>query len=297
MDSVSRFYSVNGIRLHVVEAGPPDGPLVLLLHGFPDFSWGWRYQLEPLAAAGYRVVVPDQRGYAQSDKPRGLDAYRLDVLVADIVALAEACGGGRFRLVGHDWGGIVAWETAIRYPERVEQLVILNAPHPDIGYYVVRRQPRQLLRSWYVGFFQLPVVPEFLLRLRGFAFLRRALRASARPGTFSRDDLNRYIEAWSPPGTLTAMLNYYRALRRKAHRVPVARVASPTLILWGVRDAFLERIVAELSLRVCEEGLIQYVETATHWVLIEEATTVNAALLDFFRAGQTERRTRSASSQ
>jgi pimeloyl-ACP methyl ester carboxylesterase len=283
MDPTSRILPVNGIRLHVVEAGPPDGPLVILLHGFPDFSWGWRHQLEPLAAAGYRVVVPDQRGYALSDKPRGPDAYRLDVLVADVIALADACGGGAFRLVGHDWGGIVAWETAIRYPERVEQLVILNAPHPDVGYRAVRRRPRQLLRSWYVGFFQIPGVPEFLLRLRRFALLRRALTGSARPGTFSQEELNRYVEAWSSPGTLTAMLNYYRALRRKARRVPAARVEPPTLILWGVRDRFLERVVAELSLDLCQNGRIQYFDTATHWVLLEEAPTVNAAVLGFFR--------------
>ena len=141
VEATSRMVQVNGVELHVVEAGPEDGPLVILLHGFPDFWWGWRHQMEPLVKAGYRVVVPDQRGYNLSSKPKGVSSYHIDTLAADVAALADVYNAATFRLAGHDWGGIVAWWTGVRYPKRVERLVILNAPHPDV-------YPRLMLRRW-----------------------------------------------------------------------------------------------------------------------------------------------------
>lgn len=280
MNGTEKTFRVNGIRLHATEAGPPDGPLAILLHGFPEFRWGWRKQLDALANAGYRVLAPDQRGYHRSDKPPGLAAYHLDVLAADVLALADACGAATFRLVGHDWGGLVAWWVATRHPERVAQLAILNAPHPDAWRRLARRRLRQALKSYYVALFQLPFVPEWLLRAGGFGLLRRAMSGTARRGTFSAADLDRYAEAWAQPGALTAMLNYYRALRLP--RPPAARVKPETLVLWGVRDAFLERANAEASLRLCDRGTLIFRENATHWLHLEEADFVNAALLRFF---------------
>ena len=180
---------VGELDLHVVEAGPPEGRPAILLHGFPEFWYGWRHQLGPLAAAGLRVVAPDQRGYNLSDKPQGLESYTLDRLAGDVVALADALGCDRVSLVGHDWGGLVAWWTAARHGERVERLAILNAPHPQAFGPYLRRHPTQLLRSAYIGFFQLPWLAEAALAAADFALLQRALTRSSRPGTFTADEL------------------------------------------------------------------------------------------------------------
>jgi pimeloyl-ACP methyl ester carboxylesterase len=275
-------HRVNDIELHVVEAGPESGPLVVLLHGFPDFWWSWRRQVGPLAERGYRVVVPDQRGYDLSDKPSGVAAYALDNLVADVVGLADAYGRDSFNLAGHDWGGVVAWGTAIRHPERVARLVVMDAPHPDVWARQALRHPTQLLRSLYVAFFQLPRLPEALLRARNFAPLRRALTTTSRPGVFAPEDLDRYVAAWSQPGALTAMLNYYRALRRRPTvGATPARVRPPTLVVWGGRNAFLERHLFKASLDLCDRGAGLFLDDASHWVHLEEAKTVTAALLRF----------------
>ena len=156
-----RTVSANGSRFHIAEAG--DGPLVLMLHGFPEFWYGWRHQIGPLAEAGLRVIVPDQRGYGRSDRPQGISAYHLDRLAGDVLALADAYGFATFRLVGHDWGGLVAWWVASHHPERIERLAILNAPHPGIVGAYMRHHPGQWMRSVYVGLFQLPNLPERLL--------------------------------------------------------------------------------------------------------------------------------------
>jgi len=262
--------------------GPDDGPLVVLLHGFPDAWWTWRGQVGPLLDAGYRVLVPTMRGYGGNDKPPGLDAYRLDALAADVLAIADGLGRKSFRLVGHDWGGVVAWEAAIRHPERVDQLVVLDAPHPDVMRQVTRRNPGQILRSWYVLFFQLPRLPEAVLRRRDFAAMRRSLTASSAPGTFSDEDLDRLAADWARPGALTAMLNYYRALRRKSRREP-ARVTPRTLVIWGGRDRFLSRAAYDASLAMCDDGVGLWLEEATHWLHLEQPQHVADAILRCFR--------------
>lgn len=274
---------VGGVSLHVVEAGPADGAPVLLLHGFPEFWWGWRHQIGALAGAGRRVIVPDQRGYGLSDKPDGIGAYRTDRLAADVVGLADALGLGRFALVGHDWGGVVAWTAAALNPGRVDRLCVMNAPHPDSWGPYALRHPSQALRSFYVGVFQLPRLPEAMLGAANFRALRRSLVESSRPGTFTPEDLDRYAEAWGRPGALTAMLNWYRALRfRPARALP--RVEPETLVLWGVQDRFLERGLAAEAAALCRSARIRELR-ATHWVQAEEAEAVNAALLAFLGEG------------
>ncbi len=272
-----------GIRLNVAEAGPQDGLPTLVLHGFPEFWYGWRRQIGPLASAGFRLVLPDQRGYNLSDKPHGLPAYHLDRLSADVIELADHYGFARFRLVAHDWGGLVAWWTASHHPDRVARLAILNAPHPSIFGTYLRHHPTQMLRSAYVGLFQIPRLPEARLTANACRVLRQALLKSSRPGSFTPADLDRYVEAWTQPGAMTGMLNWYRALRLPRPR-PVLRVTPPTLVLWGRRDHALEPGLAEASLALCTSGRIQWLPEATHWVQHDAADAVNAALIDFLRA-------------
>ena len=270
------------IALQVTEAGPEDGPLVILLHGFPDAWWTWERQIGPLAVAGFRVVIPDLRGYNRSDKPPGVAAYTLDKLAADIVGLADAYERRTFRLVGHDWGGVIAYGVGIRHPERVERIVVIAAPHPDSPIRQALRHPSQALRSLYVAFFQLPLIPETLLGARRFALMRRSLTGSSRPGVFSSSDLDRYVDAWAQPGALTAMLNYYRALRHYRRPKSPARLIPPTLIIWGGRDAFLGEHLYRAALDLCDDGEGMYLHKATHWVHREEADLVSNAMIRFF---------------
>ena len=270
------------VSLHVAEAGPSDGLPTILLHGFPEFWFGWRRQIGPLAGAGLRLIVPDQRGYNLSDKPEGVAAYHLDRLAGDVVALADMHGIDRFRLVGHDWGGLVAWWTASRHPDRVERLAILNAFHPAVFGPYLRRHPGQWLRSAYAAFFQIPRVPEARLTARDARVLRTALARTSRPGAFSPADLDRYAEAWLRPGAMHAMLDWYRALARLPRR-PSPSIRCPTLILWGRRDHALQPGLAEASLALCKDGRIQWLPEATHWIQHDAPEAVNDALIDFLR--------------
>jgi pimeloyl-ACP methyl ester carboxylesterase len=270
----------NGVMLHGVAAGPEEGPLVILLHGFPEFWWAWRHQIGPLSEAGLRVLAPDQRGYNLSSKPVEIASYDLDTLAADVIALADAFGGGKVRLVGHDWGGLVAWWAASHYPDRIERLAILNAPHPAAAGSYLRANPTQALKSSYIAFFQLPFVPEAVLRANDFALMQLALLRSSRPGIFTDDVLARYRKAWAEPGALTAMLNWYRALRRRPN-LRDSRIGVPTLVIWGEQDRFLERGLAEASLALCDAGRPVWFETATHWVHLEEPEEVSAELVEF----------------
>ena len=283
MDGVTfRHIALPDLRLHVAEAGPADGPPTILLHGFPEFWYCWRRQIGPLAEAGLRVVVPDQRGYNLSDKPAGIPAYHLDRLAADVIALADACGFARVRLVAHDWGGLVAWWAAGLYPERIERLAILNAPHPGIFGAYLRAHPGQWLRSAYVAFFQIPGLPERRLIAGRGKVLRKALATTSRPGAFSEADLDRYAEAWLQPGAMQAMLNWYRALAQLP-RDPPPRVSTPTLILWGMQDHALQSGLAEASLALCDHGRIAWHPRATHWLPHDEPEAVNAELLAFLK--------------
>jgi pimeloyl-ACP methyl ester carboxylesterase len=282
MDIQLEYIQVNGIVLHVAEAGPKHGRLVILLHGFPEYWEAWKSYIETLATAGYHVVAPDQRGYNQSDKPSEVAAYDLDALAADVLGLADRFGRRCFTVVGHDWGGIVGWWLATRHAERLEQLIILNAPHPSVWREAMHSRPEQRRRSWYVRFFQLPWLPEALLRQRRFKALADAVSRRARPGNLTAAALDRYRAAWRAPGALTGMLNWYRAIWRKD--LPAAselRFMTPILLIWGERDAFGVRALAEASLRLCENGQAIYLKDATHWVQHDEPERCTEALLDF----------------
>jgi len=272
---------VNGVRLHYVEAG--SGPLVLLLHGFPEFWYSWRHQITPLAGAGFHVLAPDLRGYNLSDKPAGVAAYRIEVLLEDIRALIYHAGREKATVVGHDWGGVLAWHLAMHNPQVVERLVILNAPHPA-AYRRELRSWRQLLRSWYVFLFQVPGLPEQIFTAGDFDLLDRLLRHQpVHAQAFTAEDVRHYKQALTRPGALTAALNYYRALRDPAHRTPRddAPIPVPTLLLWGERDAYLSpRLTEGLRQWVPNLSVVRFPDVS-HWIQNDAPDRVNRLLLDF----------------
>jgi pimeloyl-ACP methyl ester carboxylesterase len=291
LELIHDYVNVGGVRLHVVKAGPEDGPLVLLLHGFPEFWYCWRRQIPALAEAGFRVWAPDQRGYNLSDKPKGVGAYGIDLLADDVIGLIEASGRERVRLVGHDWGAAVAWWVSRLFPERLERLAILNGPHGAVMQRHLRENRAQMRRSWYMSFFQIPAIPELALRARGWQVGLNSLRATSRPGSFSDEALEMYRRAWSRPGAMTAMINWYRALQRaRPSRRASSRVRVPTLMIWGARDVALGREMAQPSIEYCDDGRLVFLEEATHWVQHDEPQRVNELLMEFLSEGVIDER-------
>jgi pimeloyl-ACP methyl ester carboxylesterase len=274
-----------GVRLHYVELG--EGPLVVLLHGFPEFWYAWRRQIAALAAAGFRVVAPDQRGYNLSDKPANVASYGALRLVEDIAALIRDRqrdrGVEKAFIVGHDWGAGVAWSFAMQYPAMVERLVVLNGPHPERILHGLKTNPVQLIRSWYMFFFQLPALPEAVARLDGYAFLLKPLREEpTNPRAFAAADIARYVEAYSRPGALTAMIDWYRAMVR-GKAVPLRRTEVDSLVLWGEQDRHLGRELATPSIDLVPNARVVFVPGATHWLQHDEPERVNEELIAFFR--------------
>ena len=279
------FLPTNGIRLHVVQSGSRYGSLVILLHGFPEFWYGWRRQIQPLADAGLRIWAPDQRGYNLSDKPRGTAAYRFDELAADVVGLIDAAGVDRCYLAGHDWGAAVAWWVALRYPERLHKLAILNVPHPAVMAHNLISNLSQLRRSWYMFFFQIPYFTEAILRNNDYEPMVRMLMSGSKPGSFSSDDVDKYRQAWWRKGAITSMLNWYRAaIQMPPDMSGDLRIRVPTLMLWGAQDIALSREMAQPSLDLCDEGELVFFESSSHWVQHDASESVNKHLVDFFTA-------------
>jgi len=270
------------VTLHVAEAGPEDGPLVILLHGFPEFWFGWRHQIGALVDAGYHVVMPDQRGYNLSDKPKGIARYDIDILAADIIALASHYTSEPFRLVGHDWGAVVAWWVATRYPQSLQKLAILNCPHPQVWLHAARNDPAQRRASWYVAAFQMPFLPEAMMRGGNYRAMVGAIRQSTTP--VSEAEVERYRDCWRQPGELTATINWYRAAAR--HRFePLApgSIKPPVQIVWGQQDPYVLPALAQASKALCADARLTFLPDATHWVAHDAPEQVNAILRDFLK--------------
>jgi pimeloyl-ACP methyl ester carboxylesterase len=286
-----RFVEANGLRFHVVAQEPaPEqskaaAPLVVLLHGFPEFWYSWRHQIPALAAAGFAVVAPDLRGYNDSDKPEGVEAYRIGNVVEDVAGLIRALGRERAVIVGHDWGGAAAYAFAMMKPEMTSRLCVMNSPHPArFAEELHRGNEAQLRRSWYMFFFQLPDEPERLLAAGNFRMLRGMLVNSARKGTFPPAVLARYVEAFAKPGALTGAINWYRASFRRGLPSPreFPKIAAPTLIVWGVRDFALGTELTR-GIRPYFSGpfALTYLRGVSHWVQQEAPARVNAILIRF----------------
>jgi epoxide hydrolase 4 len=274
--------AVIGQRLYAASAAPLDGSLALLLHGFPEVSYGWRHRLYTLAAHGLHVVAPDQRGYGWSSKPLGIQAYALEHLADDIVALAHAFGHSTARLVGHDWGGLVSWALMAREPDFVERAVILNAPHPGTVLAEALSHPPRALKSSYVGLFQLPWLPEVLLSLNDCMLLKGALTSSSRARTFGSEDLKVYAKAWAMGGALTAMLNWYRATP-PSPRWDTGAIEPSVPIIWGDRDTALNARLAERAAARCLTAEVFHLEDATHWLHHEPPQRISDVAKDFGR--------------
>jgi pimeloyl-ACP methyl ester carboxylesterase len=239
-----RVFHIKGIALNIVLAGPATGKPLVFLHGFPEFWFGWRRQIDHFVSCGYRVIIPDQRGYNLSDKPEGIANYSIDLLARDVVGVLDTVASSKAFVVGHDWGAAVTWYLAARYSDRVSRAAMLSVPHPRVLVKNLIINPAQLRRSWYMFFFQLPWLPEFIVRRRDWALLVRALRNTSPPGVFSESDLEQYKESWARKGALTAMLNWYRAALLRPSKLALdpkaSRVKVPALLILGKNDQFVQ---------------------------------------------------------
>ena len=290
-----RTVDTGAVHLHVAEARPrlpsgavadgtevvdPDVPLVVLMHGFPEFWWSWRHQLQAFADAGVWAVAPDMRGYNESDKPVGVASYEVEALADDIAGLVHALGRQSAVIVGHDWGAMVAWVVAQRHPSLVSRLAILNVPHPVQMQRGLMR-PQQLRKSWYMFFFQLPGgIPERAVARDDWAYLRRMFRSEG----FAADEIEPYVQAMAKPGAITAAMSYYRAaIRRtlKGRPLKSTRIECPVLVIWGDRDRHLGKEMAEPPRRLVPKARVEHIPEATHWVQNSAPEKVNELLLGF----------------
>jgi epoxide hydrolase 4 len=274
-----RMQDANGLMFELAECGSGDR-LALCLHGFPELNFSWRHQMPLLAAKGWRVWAPNLRGYGASSKPAGVRAYALDQLVADVAALIDASAAKEVMLVAHDWGAIIAWHFAILKVRPLVRLVVMNVPHPLVAAREVRRW-RQLWRSWYILFFQLPWLPERLNTMKDGAAIKRAFHNMAvDKSRFPPEALQVYANAMLRPGAATATVNYYRALMRTAHyrAVGSGRVEVPTLMIWGEEDTALNIHCTEGTEQWVSDFTLRRLPGVSHWVQQEAPEKVNAIL-------------------
>lgn len=278
---VDGYADVNGVRLHYVTRG--SGPLILFVHGFPEFWYAWRNQLTEFSR-DHRAVAVDMRGYNLSSKPNAVDAYRIPNMVEDVRALADHLGARRFVLVGHDWGGAVAWAFAAAHPERLEKLVIINAPHPSVFARELSMNPAQQRASQYMTAFQSPET-EKRLSADGYSALVHTFTNVIKAGYLTAADSVEYIKSWSQPGALTGGLNYYRAARigpaAPGASVPATMVNVPTLVIWGERDPYLLTGNLEGLEAYVPRLTVKRIPDATHWVVHERPAEVNAMIREF----------------
>ena len=277
------FIRTNHLQLHYVTAG--EGSLMIMLHGFPEFWYSWRYQI-PEFAPDYKVVCPDLRGYNDSDKPRQISAYGMTELVEDVKGIIEGFGDQSCVLVGHDWGGAIAWHFAYTYPQMLEKLIILNLPHPaELSKGLKTRQ--QLLKSWYIFFFQLPFLPEWFLSWDNYRAIDAAFRGMAVDQTaFTPQDIDAFKKAAAKRGALTAMVNYYRCAFRDLLQLGDREwgvLDVPTLMIWGEQDAALGKELTYNTGKYVKNLQLHYLPNCSHWVQQEQPKLVNRYMREFLQ--------------
>ncbi|HEY9847425.1 MAG TPA: alpha/beta hydrolase, partial [Candidatus Caenarcaniphilales bacterium] len=273
------FVISNGVKLHYVTQG--QGPLMLLLHGFPEFWYSWRHQI-PEFAQDFKVVALDLRGYNESDKPQDPSAYEMDEFIMDVEGVIRELGYESCVLVGHDWGGAIAWNFAYAHPEMVDKLIVLNLPHPA-KFAEGLRTPQQLLRSSYIFFFQLPWLPELVLQAANYQALETAFTGMAvNKTTFTEADLQAYKNAAAQPGALSAMLNYYRRIfQQRFFNQDWSVLEVPTLMIWGEKDTALGIELTYGTETYVKDLQIQYIPNCSHWVQQEQPQLVNQYMREF----------------
>lgn len=280
-DFHTEFVSVNGIRMHVALEGEPGAPLVVLLHGFPEFWYSWRHQIRALTAAGYRVVAPDQRGYNLTDKQGPYDVFQLS---GDVAALIRALGYDKAAaVIGHDWGGVVTWVFGALYPELLDKLIVCNVPHPKTSENVLQSfYFPQIAKSWYMYFFQLPGIPERSLAQDNYKGLAVQLRKDAHK-SITRDEIAYFQEAWAQPGAMEGGINWYRAFFRSAGKLRKTnlQVHTPSLLIWGEDDSYLTKQMAEWTRAYVDTLRVEYLPGISHWVQQEAPERVNTLILGF----------------
>jgi pimeloyl-ACP methyl ester carboxylesterase len=281
-----------GVTLNVAIGGRPDGEPILFLHGFPESHRTWRHQLGDLSA-DHLVAAPDQRGFAGSDKPEGVENYATDRIVEDVIALADTLGLGAFTLVGHDWGGAAAWLTALSHPDRVKRLVIVNAPHPLIFQKSLIEDEAQRAASQYMNAFRNPAMEAGIAAMGLDTFYAKTFGAHADLDSIPEEERQAYLDDWARPGALTAMLNWYRASRIDVPAVgeeaglplwthaPFPHLRMPTLVVWGLRDKALLPVQLEGLHGLVDDLRIVTSATAGHFVPWEEPALVTSAIRDF----------------
>ncbi|MEH2390146.1 MAG: alpha/beta hydrolase [Nostoc sp.] len=275
------YITTNGVTLHYVTQG--EGPLMLMLHGFPEFWYSWRHQI-PEFAQDFKVVALDLRGYNDSDKPTEQSAYVMDEFIQDVEGVIKALGYQKCVLVGHDWGGAIAWNFVYAHPEMVEQLIILNLPHPA-KFAQGLRTPQQLLRSYYMFIFQLPWLPELLLQSSDYQAIETAFKGTAaNKSAFTKADIDAYKDAAAKRGALTAMLNYYRNIFQQRMLNPNWGILKvPTLMIWGENDTALGKELTYDTAAYVKDFQIKYIPNCGHWVQQEQPELVNQYMREFLR--------------
>ncbi|MDJ0899273.1 MAG: alpha/beta hydrolase [Xenococcus sp. MO_188.B8] len=273
----------NGVRLHYVTQG--EGPLMLMLHGYPEFWYSWRYQI-PEFAKDYKVVALDLRGYNESEKPQERAAYGIAELIKDVEGVIKGLGYDRCILVGHDWGGAIAWSFAYAHPEMLEKLIVMNSPHLAKFAAALRSNPQQMLRSWYILFFQIPLLPELRLQFDNYRAIASAFIDSAINKTaFTPEDLAAYKNAAAKPGALTAMINYYRNIfPRPLNQTTWDVLQVPTLMIWGKNDKFLGKELTYDTQDYVKDFQLRYIPNCSHWVQQEQPNLVNQYMREFLNS-------------
>lgn len=276
----SRFIDVGEVTLHVVFAGPEGGPPVLLLHGFPEFWYAWRGPGAVLARAGFRVILPDQRGYNLSDKPAGAEAYTLPELVSDVIGLMDALEYERVLLGAQDMGAGVAWRLVQTRPERVSRFAVIDVGHPR-GY--AEFETKEETVSWYRTFLQIPWLPGYTARLGNWWLLSNNLRKTSAPGAFPDEELDQFRSAWDRDGAIHTMAEWYRAPRTPRPRAD-ARVTTPTLLILAAADAFIPSDQSRAGMKYLDHGTLLELGSGSHWVVGEEPERIGEILVEFFSA-------------
>lgn len=272
------YINTNGIKLHYVTQG--EGPLMLMLHGFPEFWYSWRHQI-PEFSQDYKVVALDLRGYNKSDKPQQQSAYVMSEFIKDVEGIIKALGYDRCVLVGHDWGGMIAWYFTYAHPEMVEKLIVMNIPHPA-KFAEGLRTPQQLMRSSYAFFFQLPMLPELLFQWSDYQAIESAFKGMAiNKNAFSLQDIEAYKNAASRRGALTAMLNYYRNAFSNMGKQSWSILQVPTLMIWGEEDTALGKELTYGTQEYVKDFQLRYIPNCSHWVQQEEPALVNQYMREF----------------